>query len=83
MICGIPLRGLIARGYHADVMLFDPERLRLGKKGLVHDMPGGEARWMVKPEGVVRVLVNGQTIVEHGELRPAKPGRVLRIGNAA
>jgi N-acyl-D-aspartate/D-glutamate deacylase len=38
---------------------------------------------MVKPEGVVRVLVNGQTIVEHGELRPAKPGRVLRIGNAA
>jgi len=83
MICGIPLRGLLARGYHADVMLFDPARLRLGKKGLVNDMPGGEARWQVKPEGVVRVLVNGKTIVQNGELRPGTPGRVLRIGNAA
>jgi N-acyl-D-aspartate/D-glutamate deacylase len=83
MICGIPLRGLIARGYHADVMLFDPAKLRLGKKGLVNDMPGGEARWSVKPEGVVRVIVNGETIVENGALKPTTPGRVLRIGNAA
>jgi N-acyl-D-aspartate/D-glutamate deacylase len=83
MICGIPLRGLLARGYHADVMMFDPTRLKLGKKSLVNDMPGGEARWLVKPEGVVRVLVNGESIVENGELRPVTPGRVLRIGNAA
>jgi N-acyl-D-aspartate/D-glutamate deacylase len=83
MICGIPLRGLLARGYHADVMLFDPQRLRLGKKGLINDMPGGEARWQVKPEGVVRVLVNGKTIVKDGELEPGTPGRVLRIGNAS
>ena len=62
-------------------MLFDPKTLRLGKKGLVHDMPGGEARWQVKPEGVVRVLVNGNTIVENGALREGHPGRVLRIGN--
>jgi N-acyl-D-aspartate/D-glutamate deacylase len=82
MICGIPLRGLLARGYHADVMLFDPAKLRLGKKALVNDMPGGEARWQVKPEGVVRVLVNGRTIVKDGALQDVKPGRVLRIGNA-
>lgn len=82
-ICGIPLRGLLARGYHADVTMFDPTRLRLGKKRLVADMPGGEARWQVRPEGIVRVLVNGETIVEHGELTGARPGRVLRIGNAA
>jgi len=83
MVCGIPLRGLLARGYHADVMMFDPTRLKLGKKSLVNDMPGGEARWLVKPEGVVRVLVNGESIVENGELRTVTPGRVLRIGNAA
>jgi N-acyl-D-aspartate/D-glutamate deacylase len=64
-------------------MLFDPAKLRLGKKGLVNDMPGGEARWSVKPEGVVRVIVNGETIVENGALKPTTPGRVLRIGNAA
>ncbi len=81
MICGIKNRGLIARGYHADVMLFDPTRIRLGKKELVNDMPGGEPRWQVRPEGVVRVLVNGETIVENGELTGVRPGRVLRVGN--
>jgi hypothetical protein len=44
-------------------------------------MPGGEPRWQVRPEGVARVLVNGETIVENGELTDARPGRVLRVGN--
>jgi N-acyl-D-aspartate/D-glutamate deacylase len=83
MVCGIPLRGLLARGYHADVMMFDPARIQLGKKHLVADMPGGEDRWQVKPEGVVRVMVNGEVIIEHGALTGTRPGRVLRIGNAA
>jgi len=81
MVCGIRGRGLIARGYHADVMMFDPTRIALGKKALVNDMPGGEDRWQVRAEGVVRVLVNGETIVEDGKLTGARPGRVLRIGN--
>ncbi len=82
MICGIANRGLIARGYHADVVLFDPSRIRLGKKELVSDMPGGEPRWQVRPEGVVRVLVNGATIVDKGEITGTRAGRVLRVGNA-
>ncbi|TMA30593.1 MAG: amidohydrolase, partial [Deltaproteobacteria bacterium] len=81
MVTGIAGRGLLARGYHADVLLFDPARLALGKKALVRDMPGGEERWQVQPEGVVRVLVNGETIVEDGKLTGARPGRVLRVGN--
>ena len=81
MICGIKNRGLIARGYHADLMLFDPARIRLGKKELVSDMPGGEPRWQVRPEGVSRVLVNGETIVANGELTGVRAGRVLRVGN--
>ncbi|MGH7790059.1 MAG: N-acyl-D-amino-acid deacylase family protein [Candidatus Binatia bacterium] len=81
MICGLKGRGLIARGYHADLMLFDPDRIRLGKKQLVHDMPGGEARWQVRPEGIARVIVNGRTIVKDGELTGARAGRVLRVGN--
>jgi hypothetical protein len=46
-------------------------------------MPGGEDRWQVRPEGVARVLVNGQTIVQDGELTGNRPGGVLRIGNPA
>jgi N-acyl-D-aspartate/D-glutamate deacylase len=81
MVTGMKGRGLLARGFHADVLLFDPARIALGRKQLVRDLPGGEERWQVRPEGVVRVLVNGRTIVQDGELTGARPGRVLRIGN--
>jgi N-acyl-D-amino-acid deacylase len=83
MITGIKARGLLARGYAADVLLFDPQRIGLGKKRLVRDVPGGEERWQVLPEGIVRVLVNGETIVDNGRLTSARPGRVLHIGNPA
>jgi N-acyl-D-aspartate/D-glutamate deacylase len=81
MVTGIKGRGLLARGYHADVVLLDPKRIALGRKTLVRDMPGDEERWQVRPEGIVRVVVNGETIVEDGHLTGARAGRVLRIGN--
>jgi N-acyl-D-amino-acid deacylase len=81
VLLGIQGRGLLARGYGADVVIFDPQRLQLGKKQVVQDLPGGGERWQVKAEGVARVIVNGETIVENGELTGRRPGRVLRIGN--
>ena len=80
MIAGIPARGLLARGYQADLVLLDPERLGLTQKRLVNDMPGGEERWYVGSTGIERVIVNGATIVARGELTGARPGRVLRVG---
>jgi len=61
--------------------MFDPARLALVGKRLVRDVPGGEERWQVLPEGIVRVLVNGETIVEGSKLTGARPGRVLHVGN--
>src|SRR5881296_1261583 len=63
LLTGIRTRGILVRGCPADIMMFDPTRIGLGKKQLVRDMPGGEERWQVRPEGVVRVIVNGKTIV--------------------
>jgi len=80
-LAGLKGRGMIARGYHADIMIFDPQRLALGKKSLVRDMPGGEERWSVGCEGVARVMVNGVTIVENNKLTGKRGGRVLRVGN--
>jgi len=82
VLLGIQGRGLLARGYAADVAMIDPTRFKLGTKQLVKDLPGGGERWQVKPEGVVRVMVNGETVVENGELTGKRAGRVLRIGNA-
>jgi N-acyl-D-amino-acid deacylase len=83
VVTGIRGRGLLARGYAADIVMIDPHRIGLGRKHLVRDLPGGEERWQVMPEGVVRVLVNGETIVEDGRLTGARPGRMIRIGNPA
>jgi N-acyl-D-aspartate/D-glutamate deacylase len=82
VLLGIQGRGLLARGYAADVAMIDPTRFKLGTKQLVKDLPGGGERWQVKPEGVVRVMVNGETVVENGELTGKRAGRVLRIGNS-
>src|SRR4029077_1295704 len=80
LLTGMRTRGILMRGCPADIVMFDPTRIGLGKKQLVRDMPGGEERWQVRPEGVVRVIVNGKTIVAPGALTPERPGRVLKIG---
>ena len=82
LLTGIRTRGILVRGCPADLMMFDPTRIGLGKKQLVRDMPGGEERWQVRPEGIVRVIVNGKTIVADGQLTRERPGRVLKIGTA-
>ena len=82
MICGIKNRGLIARGYHADVMLFDPDAPPPRQEGAgAATCPAASRAGRCGREGVVRVLVNGETIVENGELTGARAGRVLRVGN--
>ena len=82
LLTGIRTRGILVRGSPADLMMFDPTRIGLGKKQLVRDMPGREERWQVRPEGIVRVIVNGKTIVAAGQLTRERPGRVLKIGTA-
>ena len=77
-ICGLADRGVIAPGYAADMVLFDPQTLALGAKSLVSDLPGDSRRWQVRPEGIHQVIVNGQTIVKDGTVTGALPGQVLR-----
>ena len=81
LLTGIRTRGILVRGCPADIMMFDPTRIGLGKKQLVRDMPGGEERWQVRPEVIARVIVNGKTIVAQGQLTRERPGRVLKIGS--
>lgn len=77
-ICGIADRGVIAPGYAADLLLFDPDALALGAKTLVSDLPGDSRRWQAQAQGIHQVMVNGQTIVRDGAVTSALPGQVLR-----
>ncbi|MCX5376630.1 amidohydrolase family protein [Streptomyces sp. NBC_00091] len=77
---GLRERGRITEGYHADLVLFDPERIDAGPATLVHDLPGDSPRLDARATGIVSVRVNGVETVRDDEVTGAIPGIVLRSG---
>jgi N-acyl-D-aspartate/D-glutamate deacylase len=77
---GLRERGRLAPGYHADVVVFDPERIASAPATLVADLPGGSARLTADAEGVHHVLVNGVETVTDNVATGATPGTILRSG---
>jgi N-acyl-D-aspartate/D-glutamate deacylase len=77
---GLRERGRIEPGWHADLVLFDPETIDSGPVRTVADLPAGAARLFAGSIGVKRVFVNGRPIVVDGEPTDATPGALLRSG---
>lgn len=65
----IPRRGKLAKGFYADVVVFDPATIT---DHATFDRPHQYAT------GVVHVFVNGTHVLANGEHTGAKPGRVVR-----
>jgi N-acyl-D-amino-acid deacylase len=65
---GLPGRGVLAEGNHADVVVFDPS--------LIGDRATYEEPYQ-PPLGVGCVIINGSVVAEHGRLTGERPGRVL------
>jgi N-acyl-D-amino-acid deacylase len=64
-------RGRIAVGQAADLVVFDPARVR---DRATYEQPHQY------PEGIRAVFVNGVAVVQDGEHTKARPGKVLRKG---
>ncbi|WP_030673393.1 N-acyl-D-amino-acid deacylase family protein [Streptomyces sp. NRRL B-1347] len=77
---GLRERGRVTEGYHADLVLFDPETIAAGTATLVHDLPGDSPRLDSKALGVRAVWVNGVEAIRDDVVTGAVPGRVLRSG---
>jgi N-acyl-D-aspartate/D-glutamate deacylase len=77
---GLRERGRIREGFHADLVLFDPERIDAGPATLVHDLPGDSPRLDSRALGVRAVWVNGVEAIRDDTVTGAVPGRVLRSG---
>jgi N-acyl-D-amino-acid deacylase len=68
---GLPDRGLLRDGYAADLVVFDPARVRANA---TYDEP------RQYPDGIEYVAVNGELVVDGGTHTGALPGRALRSG---
>ena len=77
---GLLDRGLLREGFHADIVVFDPERIGASPVRLVRDLPGGAARLTSHGLGIASVIVAGEEVVHAGELTGRPPGHVLRSG---
>ena len=76
----VGIRGRLAAGDFADVVVFDPAQIGPGPVHTRHDLPGGAARLYAEAAGIRCVLVNGEMVVRDGEWTGALPGTVLRSG---
>jgi N-acyl-D-aspartate/D-glutamate deacylase len=77
---GIKERGRLTEGWHADVVVFDPETVASGPVHTREDLPGGAHRLYADAVGIGHVIVNGVPIVRGLEHTGALPGTVFRSG---
>jgi N-acyl-D-aspartate/D-glutamate deacylase len=77
---GLRERGRIQPGWHADLVVFDPENVGSNPAELLHDLPGGGERLFASSRGVEHVIVAGEEVVRFGEITESRPGKVLRSG---
>jgi N-acyl-D-aspartate/D-glutamate deacylase len=80
---GLYDRGLIARGFRADLNVIDYDKLTLFAPQVAHDLPAGGRRLIQRAKGYVATIVAGQVTYRDGEPTDALPGRLLRGAQAA
>jgi len=80
---GLMDRGVIARGYKADLNLIDFQALRLLRPKLVYDLPAGGKRIIQKAEGYRHTFVSGVEVMRDGEATGELPGQLLRGAQSA
>jgi len=79
-VFGLKDRGYLREGYHADVVVFDPQEIGSQDASLVFDLPGDAPRLTADAIGVKRVLVNGVETLRDGQTTGSRPGSLLRSG---
>ena len=75
---GLNDRGVIARGYKADLNIIDFDALRLPAPVVVNDLPAGGRRLMQDAHGYVATIVSGEIIRRDGAATGKLPGRLVR-----
>jgi N-acyl-D-aspartate/D-glutamate deacylase len=80
---GIRDRGLVQRGWYADLNVIDLDALDLGPVEVRHDLPGGAVNLSQSARGYRATVVNGAVLMRDGVPTGARPGRVVRGDGAS
>jgi N-acyl-D-aspartate/D-glutamate deacylase len=83
MLYGIRGRGLVRRGWQADLNVIDLGRLGVCPPEISHDFPTGARHLVQRAKGFVATVVNGTVTMRDGVHTGALPGRVVRNEAAA
>ncbi|HKD69086.1 MAG TPA: amidohydrolase family protein [Candidatus Binataceae bacterium] len=75
---GLGERGLLRKGWAADIMIFDPDKITPDLPELVYDLPAGARRLRQKATGIMATIVNGEVVLRNNQHTGALPGRLLR-----
>jgi N-acyl-D-aspartate/D-glutamate deacylase len=79
-LVGLKERGLLEKGYCADIVVFDLDAVGCGDTYTRYDLPGGAGRLYADARGIEHVYVNGREIIRHNTFTGALPGKILRSG---
>lgn len=82
-VLGLHDRGRLAPGTYADIVMFDPDRIRCHAQEPVNDLPGGGKRMIQRNEGVLLTIVNGTVLMQDGHHTGEFPGRIIRDAASA
>lgn len=74
----LPDRGLVRKGFAADLVVFDEQRIKPSLPTVQHDLPGGARRLVQKAEGIAATIVNGVIAFEQGKATGRHGGQLLR-----
>ncbi|MCJ9427729.1 N-acyl-D-amino-acid deacylase family protein [Kordiimonas marina] len=76
-------RGRIAVGQKANINVIDHKNLRLFAPHMVKDLPAGGQRLLQAAKGYLATIVGGVPVVINDALTGERPGRLVRLGQAA
>jgi len=77
---GLKNRGVLKQGWHADIVVFDPETVGPGAVVTRKDLPAGGERLYADANGISNVVVNGREIIRNNKYLGVPAGAVLRSG---
>lgn len=77
-LAGFTDRGVLRPGAFADVNVVDLDAMALPLPEIVHDFPGGSARFVQRAAGIDHTVVNGRHFLDGGRHTGELAGRLLR-----